>query len=219
MCGPFAAFAVMKGGQRGSWPLQALYHGGRLAAYIGLGALAGGLGATLDFGASLLGVGRIAGVLAGAMLVLLGGRRILALLGVRMPNIAAAVAVGRILARVQTRIMRRGPAARALGTGLCTALLPCGWLYAFVAMAAGMGSTLHGGLLMLVFWTGTVPILTAIGAGAHQLLGRMGRWVQVATAVLVIGLGVVSIVGRWNIVVPAASAAASGTEPEHHRCH
>jgi len=34
---------------------------------------------------------------------------------------------------------------------------------------------------------------------------------------LVIGLGMLSIVGRWNIVVPAASAAA--TAPEHHRCH
>jgi sulfite exporter TauE/SafE len=218
MCGPFAAFAVLRERRRGSWLLQALYHGGRLGAYLALGGLAGGLGASLDFGASLLGIGRIAGVLAGAMLILLGGRRALALLGVRMPNVSAAVTVGRMLARMQTRVMRMGATARALGTGLCTALLPCGWLYAFVAMAAGTGSTLHGGLLMLVFWSGTVPILAGIGAGVHELLGRMGRWIQVATAVLVIALGVVSIVGRWNIVVPVASAAAPEA-PEHHRCH
>lgn len=219
MCGPFAAFAVLRERRRGPWFLQALYHGGRLAAYVVLGAIAGGLGASLDFGGSLLGIGRIAGVLAGAMLVLLGGRRVLALLGVRMPNVSAAVTVGRLLARLQTRVMRRGPAARALGTGLCTALLPCGWLYAFVAMAAGTGSTLQGGLLMVVFWSGTVPILAGIGAGVHEVLGRMGRWIQVATALLVIGLGVVSIVGRWNIVVPVASAAAPEAAPEHHRCH
>lgn len=219
MCGPFAAFAVLRDRQRGAWPLQALYHGGRLAAYLTLGALAGGLGASLDLGASLLGIGRIAGVLAGAMLVLLGGRRALALLGVRMPNVSAAVAIGRMLARMQTRVMRMGAAARALGTGLCTALLPCGWLYAFVAMAAGTGSPLQGGLLMLVFWSGTVPILAGIGAGVHEVLGRMGRWIQVTTAVLVIGLGVLSIVGRWNIVVPVASAAAPESTPEHHACH
>ena len=217
MCGPFVAFAVLKDARRGPWLLQALYHGGRLLAYLALGALAGGVGASLDFGASLLGIGRVAGVLTGAMLVLMGGRRVLATLGVRTPYLAGTVTVGRLLARAQTWVMRAAPTVRSLGTGLCTALLPCGWLYAFVAMAAGTGGAMRGIFLMLVFWTGTVPILAGIGAGIRQALGRAGRLVQVATAVLVIGLGMLSIVGRWNIVVPAASAAA--TAPEHHRCH
>jgi len=217
MCGPFVAFAVLKDARRGPWLLQALYHGGRLSAYLTLGALTGGVGASLDFGASLLGVGRIAGILAGAMLVLLGGRRVLAMLGVTMPKVVGAVAIGRLLARTQTRVMRSAPTVRALGTGLCTALLPCGWLYAFVAMAAGTGGIFRGGLVMLIFWTGTVPILAGIGAGVHQVLGRAGRWIQIATAVLVIGMGVVSIVGRWNIMIPVASAAMPA--PGHPPCH
>ena len=67
MCGPFAAFALMRDARRGAWLIQALYHGGRLLAYATLGAVAGAFGATLDFGGSLLGIGRVAGVAAGAM--------------------------------------------------------------------------------------------------------------------------------------------------------
>jgi uncharacterized protein len=220
MCGPFAAFAMLRDPRRGPVTLQALYHGGRMLAYLVLGGLAGSVGASLDFGASLLGIGRIAGVLAGCMLVLLGGRRVLAILGVRLPNGAGTLALGRLIARAQRRIVKAEPAARAFGTGLCTALLPCGWLYAFVASAAGTGSAMRGVWVMLLFWTGTVPILAGIGAGVRKVLARVGRWVQLATAILVIGLGVASIVGRWSIMVPPASAATATTPPpEHHRCH
>jgi len=218
MCGPFAAFAMLRDPRRGPATLQALYHGGRLLAYLVLGGLAGSVGASLDFGASLLGVGRIAGVLAGGMLVLLGGRRMLAIFGVRLPKVTGTLALGRLIARVQRRFVQAAPTARAFGTGLCTALLPCGWLYAFVATAAGTGSTMRGLWVMLLFWTGTVPILAGIGAGVRQVLARAGRWVQLATAILVIGLGVSSIVGRWSIVVPPASAGTANTPTEHHRC-
>jgi hypothetical protein len=108
---------------------------------------------------------------------------------------------------------------RALGTGVCTALLPCGWLYAFVAMAAGTGSALRGGVAMLVFWTGTVPILAVIGSGVRELLARAGRVVQIATALMVMALGVASIAGRWNVVVPMANAASAVPTAEHPRCH
>lgn len=222
MCGPFAAFALMRDTQRGPWLLQALYHGGRLAAYATLGAIAGAFGATLDFGGSLLGIGRVAGVVTGALLVTLGARRILAIVGLRAPAFPGTKHVGRLVARLQRTAMRGEPVARALGTGICTALLPCGWLYAFVAMAAGFGQATSGAFLMLVFWTGTVPILAGIGTGVRELLARTGRVLQVATAVLVMALGIVSIAGRWNIAVAQVAGAQSGhvsSPPEHPPCH
>jgi sulfite exporter TauE/SafE len=232
MCGPFAAFALMRDTRRGPWLLQALYHGGRLLAYATLGAIAGALGATLDFGGSLLGIGRIAGIATGALLMALGARRILAVfgpgLGLRVPAFPGAYRlgrlVGRLVARLQQSAMRGEPVARSLGTGICTALLPCGWLYAFVAMAAGSGGALSGVLLMLVFWAGTVPILAAIGTSVRELLARTGRALQVATAVLVMALGLVSIVGRWNIAI-AQVTGAKATQvkvaglPNHPPCH
>ena len=227
MCGPFAAFALMRDKRRGPWLLQALYHGGRLFAYAILGTIAGAFGATLDFGGSLLGVGRVAGVVTGALLVALGARRILVLFGLRVPAFPGSMQVSRRVGRLQQAAMRGEPVVRSLGTGICTALLPCGWLYAFVAMAAGSGRATSGAFLMLVFWTGTVPVLASIGTGVRELLARTGRALQVATAVLVMALGLVSIAGRWNIAlaqVQGGSAGQSGqvkpaAPPEHPPCH
>jgi sulfite exporter TauE/SafE len=125
---------------------------------------------------------------------------------------------------MQQAAMRGEPVVRSLGTGICTALLPCGWLYAFVAMAAGSGRSMSGAFLMLVFWTGTVPILAGIGTGVRELLARTGRALQVATAVLVMALGFVSIAGRWNIAVAQVtrghSEQAQPASPlEHPPCH
>ena len=222
MCGPFAAFALMRDKKRGPWLLQALYHGGRLLAYTTLGALAGAFGASLDFGASLLGIGRVAGVVTGSLLVALGARRILAILGLRVPSFPGSAQVGRLVGRAQQIALRSEPAARSLGTGICSALLPCGWLYAFVAMAAGSGGAAAGVFLMLVFWVGTVPILAGIGGGARELLARTGRGLQIATAVLVMALGLVSIAGRWNIAMAQASGGQAGqavSPPEQPPCH
>jgi sulfite exporter TauE/SafE len=219
MCGPFAAFATFKDARRGPWFLQALYHGGRLAAYVALGAIAGGLGGTLDVGASLLGLGRVAGALTGVLLVTLGLRRVLGLFGVRTPAFPGTATTFRLVGRLQARALGAAPVVRALGTGLGSALLPCGWLYAFVAVAAGAGHAATGALVMLAFWVGTVPILAVIGASVRQALARSGRWLQATTAVLVIALGVVGIIGRWNIVIPEARAAAAVVPPAEHRCH
>jgi uncharacterized protein len=224
MCGPFAAFALMHDKKRGPWLLQALYHGGRLLAYATLGALAGAFGGTLDFGGSLLGIGRVTGVVTGTLLVTLGARRILAIVGLRVPSFPGAQRVDRIVGRMQQAAMRGEPVARSLGTGICTALLPCGWLYAFVAMAAGSGRASSGVFLMLVFWAGTVPILAGIGTGARELLARTGRALQVATAVLVMALGFISIAGRWSVAMAQVTGGAAGqgapaSPPEHPPCH
>jgi hypothetical protein len=80
---------------------------------------------------------------------------------------------------------------------------------------------------MLVFWTGTVPILAGIGTGVRELLARTGRTLQVATAVLVMALGFVSIAGRWNIVVAQVQGGESNpsgqanpaSPPEQPPCH
>ena len=211
MCGPFVAFATLRvkgasAAPRGGGPsLQFAYHGGRLLAYSALGMSAGLLGAAFNLGGSLVGIGRLAGLGAGALLVVFGATRILTLLGLRMPLLPGAPLLGRVAAFGHATVARYTPLHRAWAIGVLTAILPCGWLYAFVAVAAGTGHVLGGLVTMITFWTGTVPILAGIGAGLGQFLLRAGRSFQVAIAVVVIGLGVSSIVGRWTI--PASHRA------------
>ncbi len=210
MCGPFVAFATLhaKGVapmRAGSGQLQLAYHGGRLLAYTALGLAAGLLGATLNLGGSLLGVGKLAGLFAGLLLMAVGLSRILSLTGIRVPALPGATRVQRVVVAGQALASRLTPRRRALLIGLLTTVLPCGWLYAFVAVAAGTGQSIYGALVMFVFWSGTVPILAGIGAGLGQLILRAGRPFQLAIALIVMGLGLQSIAGRWNI--PAARMA------------
>jgi uncharacterized protein len=215
MCGPFVAFATLRTKDaplrqhHGSWRLQAAYHSGRLLAYLALGVLAGVLGAALNLGGSLVGIGRLAGIAAGVLLVVVGAFRLLALYGVKLPPIPFASLLQRAVAFGSGTASRYAPVHRAWAIGLLTTLLPCGWLYAFVAVAAGTGNALFGLVVMFAFWLGTVPILAGIGAGMGEFLRRAGRSFQFAVALVVIGLGLNSIAGRFRM--PASHRAAPTT--------
>lgn len=212
MCGPFAAFAVIPGQgdapDRGRLRLHLAYHGGRLASYASLGALAGALGAALDLGGSLLGLQRGAAVLAGALMVGFGLLAMLRILGIRLPGSAPTRLLGRWIRRGHSLALGWSPLRRALTIGALTALLPCGWLYAFVLAAAGTGSPLAGALTLVAFWLGTVPILASIGVSVQKLTGWSGRRVQLAAALLVVVLGLLSISNRWDLSLESRAALA-----------
>ena len=104
------------------------------------------------------------------------------------------------------RAMRYSPPVRALVTGLLTTLLPCGWLYAFVITAAGTGHAAAGAGLMAVFWLGTLPVMTVIGAGVRKLAAPVAAKLPAMTAAAVVVVGLYTIVARAQVVLPAARA-------------
>ena len=104
---------------------------------------------------------------------------------------------------------------RAATIGLLSALLPCGWLYAFAVIAAGTASAAWGAAVMTAFWLGTVPVLASLGVGVQALTGTLGRRIPLATALLLVALGLYTIAGRWAIPASAfeTPAAAIGADP------
>lgn len=208
MCGPFAAWCLAGSAERRVAPgvLQATYHGGRLLVYAALGAAAGLLGAALDLGGAWLGLQRAALVLAGAAMIAAGVVALLRLHGVALPAAPVPRVLRDLAVRGHTAAGSRGPVGRALAVGLLTGLLPCGWLYAFVLVAAGTGAALDGALVMAAFWAGTVPVLAAVGLGAQRLAGPLRRHVPVVTALALVVVGVVALSGRFR--VPALSGAS-----------
>ncbi len=205
MCGAFVAFAVgldanVSGRTRAA--LQAAYHVGRLVTYTALGAAAGALGGAFDLAGEAVGIQRAAVALAGTLMVVFGVLALLRIAGVRLP---AAPAPG-ILREAAGRALRlasdRPPLARAALTGLCTTLLPCGWLYAFVITASGTAGAPLGALVMAVFWLGTLPILIAVGTGVQALLARfggLGRRMPVIMASIVIAVGLFTVFDRGRL--------------------
>jgi hypothetical protein len=208
MCGGVAAFCAGAGtcGTGQSGLCTALYHAARLLAYILVGAVAGLAGTAVDAGGTLVGVQRAAAVMAGAMVALMGvgllmhagaGRG-----GVRLP-----AWMDRMVRRVRTRAIRLPAPQRSLLIGAITPLLPCGWLWAFAAVAAGTGSLPWGAAVMAFFWVGTVPVLAAVGAGV-AVMGLLRRpWVSALAGTLMIAVGVHTAFVRG----PLAGAVMAGT--------
>jgi sulfite exporter TauE/SafE len=88
--------------------------------------------------------------------------------------------------------------------GMVNGLLPCGLVYAYLALAASAGDFLGGGLTMALFGLGTLPVMVLLGCGG-SLLRRVSRghvlqvaaWCVVLTGVLSIvrGVGFVQLPG------------------------
>ena len=96
---------------------------------------------------------------------------------------------------------------RALLLGLSTTLVPCGWLYAFVATAAGTGSVSSALGVMLAFWAGTLPALVGAGLGLAGLFARVGGRARTVSAVLIAVSGIVLLGLRLQIPLALATSA------------
>jgi sulfite exporter TauE/SafE len=215
MCGGLVAFAAGSDGSgagSGRIARHLAYHLGRLAAYMGLGAAAGALGAAVDLGGRLLGFQRAAAVGAGLFVALWGGHALATALGIRLPQPTAPGLLRRAVGRGLERFAGRPPLERALAVGVLTALLPCGWLWAYVAVAAGTGGAGGGAVVMAVFWAGTVPALVAVGAAVQAVSGPLRRVAPAICAAALVLVGLTTVVWRAT----ASPAQAAGGEPSCH---
>lgn len=213
MCGPFCGIAVSGGKSwREAGSLQTAYHGGRLATYALLGAVAGAMGALVDLASTLAGLQPIALGLAGGAMILVGLAEIARLRGWnigRWGRWKLPMAWAKLLQSGQRFAARRSGVSRALTIGLLTTLLPCGWLYAFVLTAAGAGSPTRGALVMAAFWLGTLPVLLSLGAGVRQLAGVFGERLPVLTSVALVVVGLITLSGRLTLSPEVLAATIS----------
>jgi sulfite exporter TauE/SafE len=172
MCGGFAAACSRP---RAGLPL---WHAGRVTTYALLGAL-GGLAGGLLPGPRW--------VLAAVSVVLLVW--FAASLAELTPQprfrVPGLVRLGSTLAR------REHPAAR-YAFGMATGLLPCGMVYAALALSLAAASPAGGALVMAAFGLGTVPALSLLSVGVRRFAAR-GAWQRRAVAALVLAAGLWSL--------------------------
>jgi hypothetical protein len=123
--------------------------------------------------------------------------------GVTLPHLRLPAFLQRLVVVGQRTAVGLRPLPRALVIGLLTALLPCGWLYAFAIIAAGAGSAVWGAAVMAAFWAGTVPVLVSLGVGVQALTGALGRRLPLATALILVVLGLYTVGDR--LLVPTGA--------------
>lgn len=204
MCGGFVAIAGDGVSGKARFVSQLSYNAGRLLSYTALGAIAGWLGRAVDLAGSAAGVGRVAALVSGSIMILWGMGALLETQGLRIFRVRVALPK-RVTDALAT--VRRLPAAwRGLVLGLSTTLLPCGWLYAFAVTAAGTASPLQGAALMAAFWSGNLPVLLGLGVALSALVGRVRTLVPVLSAAVIFGVGLFTVTARANL--PAFAAAA-----------
>jgi hypothetical protein len=196
MCGPLAAAL---GAQQGPQPSpgtarslvqgfaghgrdllarQVVYTLGRICTYSFLGAVAGFAGLYLSqFQSSLVSAQRAFSILAGAVMIYIG----LSLLGLIPFQRKVTAQAGGLFAGFFAHFLNaRGWSGHFLA-GLATGFLPCGLVYAFLAMAIATGNVLHG-LAMI-----------AIGCGGRLLNHATRLKTLRAAACLVVLMGGVMI--------------------------
>jgi len=209
MCGGFVAMVGEGATGKARWLAQLSYNAGRLLSYTALGAAAGTLGHALDLAGNAAGIGRIAALVSGSIMILWGMGALLETQGVRV--FRSKWALPKRITDGLSALRRLPAGARGFVLGLTTTLLPCGWLYAFAVTAAGTASPLQGALLMAAFWIGNVPLLLGLGVALSAAVGRVRRHVPLLSAAVIFSVGLFTVTARANL--PAFAAAAVS------RCH
>jgi len=194
MCGAFA-LALGSTGQRllPNLARQVLYGMGRTFTYTVAGVAAGYAGARATQEQRLITVQAILSITAGVLLIVQGlaAAGLRAVAGIRMTHrgCAGADLFAALLRETRFRDVFLG--------GLVNGLLPCGLVYAYLALAASSGGLWRGGITMAVFGLGTLPILAIVGIGglAMSLTGRsrmlrVAAWCVVLAGVLSLARGV-----------------------------
>lgn len=155
MCGPLVL--ALPVGRRSQWRAflnKLVYQVGRVLTYILLGLLIASIGNALSFRGWQQGVSIGTGVLlliAGTFM--LAGRYSTLLVGVQQRLLAPLVK------RMGYWLYRPGG---NLIAGMVNGLLPCGMVYLALAGSLSANSVMNGGLFMLFFGLGTLPMMLSI---------------------------------------------------------
>ncbi len=214
MCGGFVAIV---GAGASSWRVnltrQCIYSSGRIFAYASMGALVGYAGLRLvQFMTTLVNTQAWLALLAGGLLVVQGlisagvfsriRRWLAAALPVRgrqaAPGLAPITHVAPCLAPGLLGGLLRAPGSRAAFlAGMVSGFMPCGLVYAYLALATSRQDPFSGSLTMIVFGLGTVPLMVMTGTGLsllspsrRRLVLRLAAWCVVVTGLIAFGRGV-----------------------------
>jgi uncharacterized protein len=224
MCG---GFALLIGAPAPSWASnlarQIVYSAGRIFTYSAFGAAVGygGLRLAERLG-ELVNVQATIAIVAGVLLVAQGlistgtvryathaFRFALAGAGTAARPLGGSAGVGCLMGGMVGAFLRDRRIGHVFLAGVFTGLLPCGLVYAYVALAASTSDLMGGMATMAAFGAGTMPlmILTGTGSSLLSLAGR--RRMLTIAAWCVVLMGVLSIArGVGFLQLPPGAPAA-----------
>jgi len=187
MCGGFVVSYTAKGVKDGKKPYQLhlSYAVGKTLSYTLIGAGFGLLGSIIAFTPAIRGM---AGILAGAFLILFGLKMLNIIPGIRKIGLKTPKFISRFVGTETKK--HSSPLIIGLLNGL---MIACGPLQAIYIMAAGTGSILEGAKLLLIFGLGTLPVMLGFGYLTSIVSRKATHKILKASGVIVIILGIIMV--------------------------
>jgi len=203
MCGPIAlALPVHQFNTTKKTAAILLYHLGRISVYVLLGIIFG----TLGKGLFIAGLQQNVSIVLGVLLII----GVLFFNEKRLQNVVLSSNSKRYLKFKNSfgTYIRKKTLTSFIVMGMLNGLLPCAMIYMALFGATATQGSLYGGLFMLWYGLGTIPLLT--------LLVWMGNWVnrnfknklQKAVPVFLLFTGCLLIVRGLDLDIPYLSPSS-----------
>ena len=200
MCGPIA-FVLPVDRQnklKGSYQTL-LYHVGRLLAYASIGMLFGLLGK----GLYLAGFQQRLSILLGVVMIAI------VLIPVHIFNkYNFSKSLYHLISSIKSKLglyLKRRSDKAIFSIGFFNGFLPCGMVYMALVGAMATSEFYLGGLYMLLFGLGTIPIMTVAVYSKHIFSLNLRQRIQKAIPVLVVIIGLLFILRGMGLGIPYVS--------------
>jgi sulfite exporter TauE/SafE len=196
MCGPMVVTYAVKTDGQSRWTSRitanVAYQIAKLASYLIVGLALGAIGTAFN----LNGIRPWVMLVAGLFMLVLGigmtGKAPWAARITPRPPRALINAISKLRRRATSDAASgESTLATPISFGLLTGLMPCAPLMAAELAAASSGSLTGGGLTMVAFGLGTLPLLFVFGTASSMIPGRWRKRLTFVLALVVIALGLV----------------------------
>ena len=200
MCGPIAFLMPVDRNNPVKRFFQVLsYHSGRLFTYAMLGLVLGYLGRGLQ----LFGLQQQVSIAVGVLMIL-----VILIPHKRMGTYSFSKPAYRLVNRLKTALgvqLKKKKASTFFTLGLLNGLLPCGLVYMAIFGAIASGGGVQGGIYMLFFGLGTLPLMTTAIYLGNFLKGKTKQLLVKAIPVAVVLMGCLFILRGLGLGIPYIS--------------
>jgi sulfite exporter TauE/SafE len=200
MCGPIAIALPLK---KNSWYSKVisslLYNFGRTITYGFLGAIFGLLGK----GFKMSGFQSWVSIIVGILMILSVVFPVLFKQKQYLDRIMYSY-VGKMISAFR-KLFKKSTYPSLFLIGLLNGLLPCGPVYAAIALAIVGGSILSGSIYMILFGLGTIPIMLSLNLIGHTISIGMRNKIRKVIPVFIIIIGILFILRGLHLGIPYVS--------------
>ena len=215
MCGPIAFLLPVD--RTNNWRKVSqifLYHAGRLMSYSIIGVLFGIIGKSL----SIFGLQQQLSIAIGVLMILM-----VVLPKKYLNSVAITKPIYRWVSRIKSSLgsqLKKKTPDTFFTIGFLNGFLPCGLVYLAVFTAIVSGSIWKGGLYMMLFGLGTIPMMTFAIYLGHLLTTTVKNRIRKAIPVFVILFGCLFILRGLGLGIPYVSPKPMVAQVNAtHNCH